>query len=254
MASPRFTANASLSYKSLLPILAALSTPRLHALIPAAGSGLRFGAGLPKQYLQLGRATMLEHAVAALLADARIERVLVVVAPDDRRIDALRFDARVVVARRGGASRAATVRAGLDVLRDVAADDDWVLVHDAARPCLSREDLAALIDAVTGDAVGGLLAVPLADTLKRSEGSRVAATLDRANLWRAATPQMFRLGLLRAALDAPGTLERATDESSAIEQLGHAPLLVACHATNLKVTTADDLPLARAILDLQGRL
>lgn len=231
-----------------------MSPPRLHALIPAAGSGSRLGAELPKQYLPLGRATMLEHAVAALLADPRVERVLVVVTPDDRRIDALRFDARVTVARVGGASRAASVRAGLDMLRDVATDDDWVLVHDAARPCLSREDLVALIDTVVDDPVGGLLAVPLADTLKRGEGNRVAATIDRANLWRAATPQMFRLGLLRTALDAPGMLGRATDEASAVEQLGHAPRLVACHATNLKVTTADDLPLARAILDLQGRL
>lgn len=231
-----------------------MSPPRLHALIPAAGSGSRLGAELPKQYLPLGRATMLEHAVAALLADPRVERVLVVVTPDDRRIDALRFDARVTVARVGGASRAASVRAGLEMLRDVATDDDWVLVHDAARPCLSREDLVALIDTVVDDPVGGLLAVPLADTLKRGEGNRVAATIDRANLWRAATPQMFRLGLLRTALDAPGMLGRATDEASAVEQLGHAPRLVACHATNLKVTTADDLPLARAILDLQGRL
>jgi 2-C-methyl-D-erythritol 4-phosphate cytidylyltransferase len=230
-----------------------LSPPRLHALIPAAGSGSRLGAELPKQYLPLGRATMLEHAVAALLADARVEHVVVVVAPEDGRIDALRFDARVTVARVGAASRAASVRAGLDALPDAAADD-WVLVHDAARPCLSRADLAALIDAVTDDAVGGLLAVPLADTLKRGAGGRVAATIDRANLWRAATPQMFRLGLLRAALDAPGVLARATDEASAVEQLGQAPLLVACHATNLKVTTADDLPLARAILGLQGRL
>jgi 2-C-methyl-D-erythritol 4-phosphate cytidylyltransferase len=226
----------------------------VHALIPAAGSGSRLGADLPKQYLVLGGATMLEHSVAALLADPRIEQVVVVVAPDDVRIDAVSFDARVKVARVGGASRAASVRAGLDVLRGAAADQDWVLVHDAARPCLSREDLSALIDAVASDPVGGLLAVPLADTLKRGAGDRVAATVDRASLWRAATPQMFRIGLLRTALDVPGMLEKATDEASAIEHLGHAPRLVACHATNLKVTTADDLPLACAILGLQGRL
>jgi 2-C-methyl-D-erythritol 4-phosphate cytidylyltransferase len=231
-----------------------LSLPRLHALIPAAGSGARYGGDLPKQYLALGGATMLEHAIAALRADVRIDRVLVVVAPDDARIDALRLDARVRIARVGGASRAASVRAGLDALRDLAADDDWVLVHDAARPCLSSRDLAALIDQVAADAVGGLLAQPLADTLKRGQGGRVAATLDRSGLWRAATPQMFRIGLLRRALDAPGVLETATDEASAIEQIGLAPLLVACQATNLKVTTADDLPLACAILGLQGRL
>ncbi len=187
-------------------------------------------------------------------ADVRIDRVVVVVAPEDARIDALRLDARVRIARVGGASRAASVRAGLDALRGLAAADDWVLVHDAARPCLSPRDLAALIDQVSADAVGGLLAQPLADTLKRADGGRVAATLDRSGLWRAATPQMFRIGLLRRALDAPGMLESATDEASAIEQLGLAPLLVACQATNLKVTTADDLPLACAILGLQGRL
>lgn len=197
---------------------------------------------------------MLEHAIAALLADTRIDRVVVVVAADDARIDALRLDARVRIARVGGASRAASVRAGLDALRDLAADDDWVLVHDAARPCLSPRDLAALIDQVAADAVGGLLAQPLADTLKRGEGGRVAATLDRSGLWRAATPQMFRIEVLRRALDAPGVLETATDEASAVEQIGLAPLLVACQATNLKVTTADDLPLACAILGLQGRL
>jgi 2-C-methyl-D-erythritol 4-phosphate cytidylyltransferase len=231
-----------------------LSLPRLHALIPAAGSGARYGGDLPKQYLALGGTTMLEHAIAALLADTRIDRVVVVVAADDARIDALRLDARVRIARVGGASRAASVRAGLDALRDLAADDDWVLVHDAARPCLSSRDLAALIDQVAADAVGGLLAQPLADTLKRGEGGRVAATLDRSGLWRAATPQMFRIEVLRRALDAPGVLETATDEASAVEQIGLAPLLVACQATNLKVTTADDLPLACAILGLQGRL
>jgi 2-C-methyl-D-erythritol 4-phosphate cytidylyltransferase len=231
-----------------------LSLPRLLALIPAAGSGSRFGAELPKQYLMLGRATMLEHAVESLLAEARIERVIVVVAPDDRIVDGLRFDARAQVARVGGASRAASVRAGLRVLRERASEDDWVLVHDAARPCLSRADLSALIKALRDDPVGGLLAAPLADTLKRAQGDRVAATIDRASLWRAATPQMFRIGLLCRALDAPGVLERVTDEASAVEQLGHAPRLVACHSTNLKVTTADDLPLARAILGLQSRL
>lgn len=235
-------------------ILCALSLPRLHALIPAAGSGSRFGAALPKQYLRFGRATMLEHAVDALLADERVAGVLIVVSADDPHIDTLAFDPRVRVARVGGASRAASVRAGLDVLRADAGDGDWVLVHDAARPCLSREDLAALLDRVLGDAVGGLLAMPLADTLKRGADERVTATIDRAGLWRAATPQMFRLGLLRQALDAPGALEAATDEASAVERLGQAPRLVACHATNLKVTTADDLPLAHAILGLQGRL
>jgi len=231
-----------------------LRPPRLYALVPAAGSGSRFGANSPKQYTRLGRATMLEHALVALLAEPRIERALVVVAPDDRRIDAIVLDARVQVARVGGASRAASVRAGLQVLAAEAGDDDWVLVHDAARPCLSAADLAALIDALRDDPVGGLLAMPLSDTVKRGAGGRVAVTLERADLWRAATPQMFRIGLLRAALDAPGALDAATDEASAAERAGHAPRLVACDCANLKVTRASDLPLARAILAAQGRL
>ena len=231
-----------------------MSPPRLHALVPAAGSGSRAGGELPKQYRRLGRATMLEHALAALLAEPRIAGAVVVVAPDDRHIAELRFEARVTVLPAGGATRAASVRAGLEHLATRAAEDDWVLVHDAARPCLSAADLSALIDAVDDDPVGGLLALPLADTLKRGHGERVLATVERSHLWRAATPQMFRLGLLRTALDAPGALATATDEAAAVERLGHAPRLVACAATNLKVTDASDFALACAILGLQDRL
>lgn len=224
---------------------------RLHALIPAAGSGSRVGSQVPKQHLMLGKVSMLEHAAEALLADARIAQVLIVTAPGDtRRIER---EPRLRTAAVGGASRAASVRAGLDALG--AGDDDWVLVHDAARPCLAADELAALIDALLDDPVGGLLAVPLADTLKRADDlGRVETTLDRARLWRAATPQMFRVGLLRSALDAPGMLDRATDEASAVEALGHRPQLVSGQATNIKVTTAADLPLAQAILQMQGRL
>jgi 2-C-methyl-D-erythritol 4-phosphate cytidylyltransferase len=236
-----------------------LSTPSLYALIPAAGTGSRIGGELPKQYLMLGAVTMLERAVDAVLADARIRQAVVVVSATDTYATNLDFDARVRLAPVGGSTRGASVRAGLNVLAEAAGDDDWVLVHDAARPCLAVEELTLLIDTLTdpvagADGVGGLLAVPLSDTLKRSEGGRVTATLDRAQLWRAATPQMFRLGLLRAALDAPGVAHSATDEASAIERLGHAPRLVPGLPTNIKVTTATDLPLARAILAMQGRV
>ncbi len=236
-----------------------MSTPSLYALIPAAGTGSRIGGELPKQYLMLGAVTMLERAVDAVLADARIRQAVVVVSATDTYATHLDFDARVRLAPVGGSTRAASVRAGLDVLAEAAGDDDWVLVHDAARPCLAVDELTLLIDTLTdavagADRVGGLLAVPLADTLKRGEGGRVTATLDRAQLWRAATPQMFRLGLLRTALDAPGVTHSATDEASAIERLGHAPRLVPGLPTNIKVTTAADLPLARAILAMQGRV
>lgn len=237
-----------------------MSSARLYALIPAAGSGSRIGGDLPKQYLMLGAVTMLERAVDAVLADVRVRQAVVVVSAADAYAADLDFDARVRIARVGGSTRAASVRAGLDVIAEVADDDDWVLVHDAARPCLALEELTSLIDTIAGDAggqgdpQGGLLAVPLADTLKRADGERVCATVDRAQLWRAATPQMFRLGRLRAALDAPGVIDAATDEASAIERLGHAPRLVAGLPTNIKVTTVADLPLARAILAMQGRV
>ena len=230
---------------------------RLHALIPAAGTGSRVGADQPKQYLTLGCQTMLEHAVDAMLADPRIARVLVVLSPDDDRgaqLAGLQRPDRVAVARVGGSSRAASVRAGLQALQ--AEEGDWVLVHDAARPALDAAELAGLIDALVADDVGGLLALPLADTLKRAASgnpARIDATIERAGLWRALTPQMFRAGMLRRALDA-ADLAVVTDEASAVEGLGLSPWLVAGRASNIKVTTADDVPLACALLAAQGRL
>lgn len=221
-------------------------------LIPAAGSGARIGGDVPKQYVSLGGRTMLEHSIDALASDARVRAIVVVVAPDDVRHRAIapRPGLRLVAA--GGASRAQTVRNGLRALD--AGGDCWVLVHDAARPCLSPRELARLIDAVIDDDVGGLLALPLADTLKRARDDRVDATLARDALWRAQTPQMFRRDLLLRALDTAPDLEAITDESSAVERLGLRPRLVAGAAANVKVTTADDWPLAVAILKAQGRI
>jgi 2-C-methyl-D-erythritol 4-phosphate cytidylyltransferase len=225
---------------------------RLIGLIPAAGSGSRIGGQTPKQYVEIGRKPMLAHSIDAVLADARIDEVVVVVAPDDCRHHSLDVGGKVRFMNIGGASRAASVLNGLNALD--AEDNDWVLVHDAARPCLSVVDLRALIDALLVDPVGGLLAQPLADTLKRARGDRVEATVPREFLWRAATPQMFRLGALRRALREVADLALITDEANAMERLGHAPRLVAGSATNIKVTTAADWPLAAAILDMQGRL
>jgi 2-C-methyl-D-erythritol 4-phosphate cytidylyltransferase len=231
------------------------STPDSHvfALVPAAGSGSRMGGEVPKQYAPLAGRTMLEHAIDALLADARIERVLVVVAPDDIRHRGLACEARVEFVAAGGASRAESVRNGLARLAMNASAEDWVLVHDAARPCLAREELTALIDALIDDPVGGLLAVPIADTIKREDQGRVAQTVERACLWRALTPQMFRLGVLDDAFERVRDPAAITDESSAVERIGHAPRLVPGRASNIKVTRPDDLPLAEAILRLQGR-
>jgi 2-C-methyl-D-erythritol 4-phosphate cytidylyltransferase len=231
-------------------------TVRYFGLIPAAGAGLRMGGDLavPKQYLPLGRKSMLEHSIDAMLADARIERVFVVVATSDERWRALPVaTGRVEFLPVGGPSRAESVRNGLFAVAGRYDDDDRVLVHDAARPCLSEALLGRLIDEAGPEDSGGLLAVPLADTLKRGEDGRVGITLDRSALWCAQTPQLFRVGSLRAALSSPA-LADITDESSAMERAGHAPRLVTGASANLKVTTPEDLVLAAAVLKSQGRL
>ncbi len=225
---------------------------RYLALIPAAGVGARTGHEMPKQYLRLGKRTMLEHSVAAILADARIDRVFVVVAPSDHRWQSMQMDQRVEFVAVGGASRAQSVLNGLVAIAGRTQDDDRVLVHDAARPCLGEAELARLIDQVGDDDRGGLLAVPLTDTLKRGEDGRVVATLERDDLWCAQTPQMFRIASLRAALSV-GALDGLTDEASAVERNGNFPLLVLGATTNIKVTTAQDLTLAAAILSARAR-
>jgi len=219
-------------------------------VIPAAGAGTRLGAAQPKQYLALGGRPMLRWSVDALLAALWIERVLVVVAPDDRRAAALLEGLeRVEVLDAGGAARRDSVLAGLRALADSGArDDDWVLVHDAARPGLALQLLERLRDSLGESAVGGLLALPVSDTVKRAadDGRSVAATVERERLWLAQTPQMFRLRLLLDALAAhPGV----TDEAAAIERAGHALLLVEGARANFKVTTAEDLELMRALLE-----
>lgn len=223
--------------------------PTIFALVPAAGQGTRMGEALPKQYLPLAGRPMLHHCLEALAAVPRIARVIAILAPDDRHWDAHERDAlagRVRPLRAGGATRGESVANALARLEGEAADDDWILVHDAARPCLTPAMVERLLDEVGDDAVGGLLAMPVADTLKRAgDPMRVAATVPREGLWRAQTPQMFRYGLLRRGLaGAPG----ATDESQAVESLGHSPRLVPGDNANFKVTFAEDLPLAEMVL------
>jgi len=217
-------------------------------LIPAAGVGTRLGQDLPKQYLRLGERTMLGHSIAAMLSDARIDRVFVVVAPNDDKWQSIRSDdERVEFLAVGGASRPESVLNGLIAIAARTSDDDRVLVHDAARPCLGKSELMRLIDEIGDDDRGGLLAVPLTDTLKRAEEGQVVETLRRDGLWCAQTPQMFRFASLRAALSV-GSLDGVTDEASAIERNGNFPRLVPGSTTNIKVTTEQDLILARAIL------
>lgn len=222
---------------------------RHFAIVPAAGSGARFGAEKPKQYLPLLGRPLIFHTLAALCACPDLERVWVVLSPDDAwwgNYDWTELGPKLETVRCGGATRAESVRNGLRAAEMAAADDDWVLVHDAARPCLSAGMLEALISGLAGDAVGGLLAVPVADTLKRADsGQRVAATEPRDGLWQAQTPQMFRYRLLCEALErSPGV----TDEAGAVEAMGLAPRLVRSEATNLKVTYPADLAIAGWIL------
>ena len=187
----------------------------------------------------------------ALARESRIAQIGVVVSPDDAHWDTydwLEWQGRLQVLRCGGETRAQSVLKGLEALSADMADETWVLVHDAARPCLPCGALARLIDAVQLDAVGGLLAVPVADTLKRADvDGRVATTEPRAGLWQAQTPQMFRYGLLKRALHAAGA--DITDEASAIEKLGLSPLLVEADSRNLKITRPRDLQLASLILE-----
>lgn len=222
-------------------------------VMPAAGSGRRFGGGVPKQYLPLAGATVIEHALAPFMADARCTGIVVARDAADTAFASLPVAAspklRLVD---GGARRCDSVRNGLTAL--AITDATWVLVHDAARPCLPRADLDALLTELADHPVGGLLAAPLADTLKQSDVNQlVTGTPSREGLWRALTPQMFRLGLLREALDAAATSGREpTDEAQAVEWLGKASRLVAGSAANLKITTPADLAVAEALLTRGG--
>ena len=244
---------------------------RYWLIMPAAGSGRRFGAASPKQYAPLAGRTVIEWALHPFLSDPRCAGVVVALAPEDREWAgiAARLPTAVhagpglaapppLTAVAGGEHRSLSVRHALQALAGRAAAADWVLVHDAARPCLDGTDLDRLLGALASHALGGLLATPAADTLKRSEcGSTgnvdtprpVAETVDRTALWRALTPQMFRYGKLCAALDAAHAAQRfPTDEAQALEWQGEQPLLIPGAATNLKITTAEDLILAAAIL------
>ena len=225
-----------------------MSSPRFYALVPAAGVGERSGAGQPKQYVDIAGRPMLAHTLAALAGVPRITQTLVVLSPADERFEAALPDSAAWVARVGGASRAESVLGGLaELRRHGATADDWVLVHDAARCLLKPAWVDALIDACQHDAVGGLLAQPIADTLKAGDADgRVTSTVDRRDKWAAQTPQMFRLGLVEKALSAMGAA--ATDEASAVEALGLAPYLVRASMANFKVTWPEDFELAARLL------
>jgi 2-C-methyl-D-erythritol 4-phosphate cytidylyltransferase len=230
-----------------------IPAPRYWAVVPAAGKGSRMQAERPKQYLPLLGRTVLEHTVGRLAAHPRISGVMIALAPDDAWWPAIAERLPPVATTWGGAERCDSVRNALHALRDVAADDDWVLVHDAARPCLRARDIDRLIEELGTSSDGGILAVPARDTLKRCrDDGAIEATVDRSRLWHALTPQMFRLRLLSGALAraaARGT--HVTDEAQAVELAGGVPRVVEGHGDNIKITRPEDLALAELFLRAQ---
>ena len=224
------------------------SSQDIIAVVPAAGIGSRMQAECPKQYLKIGSQTILEHSVAGLLAHPRIRQVIIAISPDDRFFSSLPLavNPRVTVVT-GGQTRADSVLAGLQA----AGDEPWVLVHDAARPCLHQDDLERLLAITATSKVGGILAAPVCDTMKRSEPGAllIAHTVERENLWHALTPQLFPLELLRScllrALNEGATI---TDEASALEYCSFHPQLISARADNIKVTRPEDLALAEFYL------
>jgi 2-C-methyl-D-erythritol 4-phosphate cytidylyltransferase len=227
-----------------------MSSPRHFALIPAAGVGARLGAGYPKQYLPIAGKPMLLHVLETFAASPLIGHVFVVASAEDAYIREVLasvplLTSRVSVIFEGGETRQQSVLNGLRAIREQVGDADWVLVHDAARPGLTVELIARLVNALKDDAVGGILALPVVDTLKRAEGERSIATVSRAGLWAAQTPQMFPYALLRRALKQTSDM---TDEASAVEALGLQPKLVDGSPRNFKVTLPQDIALAELYL------
>ena len=217
-----------------------------HVIIPAAGTGNRMASVLPKQYVPLAGKPMISHTIQVFFKHPRITSIHLALNPEDDFWRSLPLEpaSKLKLHYTGGDSRSETV---LNTLRAIeAADDDWILVHDAARPGLTQQLLDNLMNALENDAVGGLLALPLADTLKEADvANRVAGTIPRANLWQAQTPQMFRYGLLKKALENFNGV--ATDEAEAIEALGLQPKLVQGELRNLKITYPQDLVLLEAL-------
>jgi 2-C-methyl-D-erythritol 4-phosphate cytidylyltransferase/2-C-methyl-D-erythritol 2,4-cyclodiphosphate synthase len=234
-----------------------VATPRLWAIVPAAGRGERFaassGSNLPKQYSQLLGRTVIEWTLRALLADERVHAIVVVLADGDPHWPAVakKINSSKLLTTLGGAHRQDTVMNGLELLQSQAHIEDWALVHDAARPCLSSTDLAALIDSLESDVRGAVLAVPVVDTVRRELAGEIE-TVDRNGLWRALTPQIFRFGQLRQALaDASRAHVTVTDEAQALERMGVRAKMVAGSPFNIKVTRAEDLAVAAGILKMQ---
>jgi 2-C-methyl-D-erythritol 4-phosphate cytidylyltransferase len=217
-------------------------------IIPAAGIGKRMGTDIPKQYLKLGEQTVLEHTIQRFQNLPQIKGIVVCLAPDDPYFMNLPISKQIMLTE-GGKERCDSVLNGLKFLEKYVEENDWILVHDAARPCIRKSDIEKLMFELQNNEVGGLLAVPVRDTMKRAKNQQIETTINRENLWHALTPQMFRFKTLKTALET--ALEKQqiiTDEAQAIEFLGLNPMLIEGHADNIKITHPNDLQLASLFL------
>jgi 2-C-methyl-D-erythritol 4-phosphate cytidylyltransferase len=230
-----------------------MSPPRFWAVVPAAGVGKRMGADVPKQYLEILGKPVLQHTLERLLAVDALAGIAVALGAEDGYWPELPCASHPKILRTpGGKERADSVLSGLNSLKGMADPDDWVLVHDAARACLTKGDVEKLMETLRNDPVGGILALPVSDTLKGVDGGDSVETLDRSRIWRALTPQMFRFGMLRhALLDAAERKLIVTDEASALELQGFRPRIVEGRPDNIKITRPEDLPLAAFYLERQ---
>jgi 2-C-methyl-D-erythritol 4-phosphate cytidylyltransferase len=227
-------------------------TQKFWAIVPAAGVGKRMNADRPKQYLSLAGQTVIEQTLTRLLQAQVFTKIVVAISNEDPYWFELPLAKNPNIIRaEGGKERADSVLSALNAIAEQASDDDWVLVHDAARPCISVSDIALLIDTLKNDPVGGILALPSADTLKRIDGTSIIETVNRSQIWRALTPQMFPYALLRHALQANAGNPAITDEASALELQGLKPKIVEGRPDNLKITRPEDLALAQFYLEQQ---
>jgi 2-C-methyl-D-erythritol 4-phosphate cytidylyltransferase len=224
------------------------------AVVPAAGVGKRMNADRPKQYLELAGKTVIEHTLLRLLSAEVFTAVAVAISEEDPYWPDLDVSAhKKIITAAGGKERADSVLSALKAIRTVASDDDWVLVHDAARPCITTIDIHHLIDSLKTDEIGGILALSSHDTLKSVQGDNIiVGTLDRSHIWRALTPQMFRYGLLKNALEAAEGNAAITDEASALELQGMQPKIVEGRPDNIKITRPEDLALAQFYMEHQN--
>jgi len=231
--------------------------PKIWAIVPAAGIGSRVGASMPKQYIRVNGLSIIEHTLNKLASCNLISKIVVALSGDDEYfINLSTVNSHPIQIVEGGAERSDSVLAGLEYLRTIADDNDWVLVHDAARPCVLVDDISRLITKLNKHEVGGILGLPVRDTMKRVTNNnsliQIKATLDRENMWHALTPQMFRVGTLYNALnECKNNNLIVTDEASAIEQVGLKPEIVEGRSCNIKVTQPDDLQLAAFYLGQQ---